>query len=118
MGRSALLTSAPPQSERSKDSAAPAALPGVMGAQGVPGPAGGFDPNKVSYVQGTTFERRAGEPGDRITTVCPSGSKALSGGWVDITGLGKGSGNRSYDSGGSWTVRSELQQAQFTKRDR
>jgi hypothetical protein len=86
---------------------------GVMGAQGVPGPAGGFDPNKVSYVQGASFEVAPGATGTG-SAACPTSAKALSGGWVVISGdVGEVFGNRSYDSGGSWSIL-VFNHAQFT----
>ena len=80
---------------------------GVQGAQGAPGANGGFDPNKILYVTGPTVTVPAGDLAT-ITTPCPSGSKALSGGYVDINaGNGTVWGSRTYDSGGSWTVHVE-----------
>lgn len=77
---------------------------GPPGATGVAGPAGGFDPAKVSYVQGATFQVAPGDTGSG-SAYCPAGAKALSGGWVVISGdVGEVFGNRSYDSGGSWSV--------------
>ena len=77
---------------------------GAPGAQGVAGPAGGFDPAKVTYVDGPTVTLGPGEAGSGDAT-CPSGAKVLSGGWTVISGdVGEVFGSRSYDSGGSWTV--------------
>jgi hypothetical protein len=77
---------------------------GPPGATGVAGPAGGFDPAKVSYVEGASFEVAPGTAGSG-RAYCPAGAKALSGGWVVISGdVGEVFGNRSYDSGGSWSV--------------
>jgi hypothetical protein len=77
---------------------------GPPGATGVAGPAGGFDPAKVSYVEGTSFQVAPGAAGSG-RAYCPAGAKALSGGWVVISGdVGEVFGNRSYDSGGSWSV--------------
>jgi hypothetical protein len=82
--------------------------PGVQGAQGAQGPAGtgsGFDPNKISYVEGAVVTIDPESFGE-ATATCPAGAKAISGGWlVDTEGVGEVAGTRSYDSGGSWTVR-------------
>ena len=79
-------------------------LTGPQGLQGAQGPAGGFDPNKVTYVQGTPFSIAPGAIGSGATH-CPLGAKAISGGWTVIAGGGgEVWGSRSYDSGGSWTV--------------
>ena len=91
----------------------PAGAPGVMGAQGVAGPAGGFDPNKVSYIEGASFQVAPGATGSG-SAVCPTGAKALSGGWVVISGdVGEVFGNRSYNSGAYWSVL-VFNHAQFT----
>lgn len=86
------------------------ALKGNTGAQGVPGingvqgPAGGFDPAKITYVEGPTVTVGADDVGSG-DAICPTGAKALSGGWVVISGdVGEVFGSRSYDSGGSWSV--------------
>jgi hypothetical protein len=85
----------------------PRGYTGVQGIQGAPGANGGFDPNKILYVTGPTVTVPAGSL-TTITTPCPSGSKALSGGYVDINaGNGTVWGSRTYDSGGSWTVQVE-----------
>jgi hypothetical protein len=77
---------------------------GPAGLQGVAGPAGGFDPAKVSYVEGTSFQVAPGAAGSGRAS-CPAGAKALSGGWVVISGdVGEVFGNRTYDAGGSWSV--------------
>jgi hypothetical protein len=77
---------------------------GPPGATGVAGPPGGFDPAKVSYVEGTSFQVAPGAAGSG-RAYCPAGAKALSGGWVVISGdVGEVYGNRSYDSGSSWSV--------------
>jgi len=77
---------------------------GTQGAPGVQGPAGGFDPAKVTYVQGPTITIGPDDIGSSSAT-CPDGAKALSGGWVVISGgVGEVFGSRSYDSGGSWSV--------------
>jgi hypothetical protein len=77
---------------------------GPPGAQGVAGPAGGFDPAKVNYIEGTSFQVAPGAA-ESGRAYCPAGAKALSGGWVVISGdVGEVFGNRSYDSGGSWSV--------------
>ena len=77
---------------------------GPPGATGVAGPRGGFDPAKVSYVEGASLQVAPGAAASG-TAYCPAGAKALSGGWVVISGdVGEVYGNRSYDSGGSWSV--------------
>ena len=77
---------------------------GPPGATGVAGPAGGFDPAKVTYVEGASIQVAPGATGSG-RAYCPTGAKALSGGWVVISGdVGEVFGNRSYDSGGSWSV--------------
>jgi len=85
----------------------PQGFPGADGAPGQigpVGPAGGFNPAKIIYMTGTTFEVAVGGITSG-TTYCPVGTKAISGGWTVITGgVGEVWGNRSYDSGGSWTV--------------
>jgi hypothetical protein len=82
----------------------PAGPPGATGLQGVAGPAGGFDPAKVSYVEGVSFQVAPGAA-ESGRAYCPAGAKALSGGWVVISGdVGEVYGNRSYDSGSSWSV--------------
>jgi hypothetical protein len=82
-------------------------IQGAQGTQGASGANGGFDPNKILYVTGPTVTVPAGDL-VTITTPCPSGSKALSGGYVDINaGNGTVWASRTYDSGGSWTVQVE-----------
>jgi hypothetical protein len=77
---------------------------GPPGATGVAGPAGGFDPAKVSYVEGASFQVAPGAA-ESGRANCPVGAKALSGGWIVISGdVGEVYGNRSFDSGGSWSV--------------
>jgi hypothetical protein len=79
-------------------------IPGPAGAPGVAGPAGGFDPAKVSYVEGATVTLAPQAAGSG-SAVCPAGAKAISGGWVVLSGdVGEVFGSRSFDSGGSWTV--------------
>jgi len=82
----------------------PAGPPGATGAQGIAGPRGGFDPAKVSYIEGASFQVAPGAA-ESGSASCPAGAKALSGGWVVISGdVGEVFGNRSFDSGGSWSV--------------
>jgi hypothetical protein len=77
---------------------------GPAGPVGTQGPAGGFDPAKVTYVEGPEVSIAPGQTGNGVA-VCPTGAKVLSGGWVVIAGaVGEVFGSRSYDSGGSWTV--------------
>jgi hypothetical protein len=94
-----------PKAKRAlKGQRGPAGPPGATGLQGVAGPAGGFDPAKVSYVEGTSFQVAPGAAGSG-RAYCAAGAKALSGGWVVISGdVGEVYGNRTYDSGGSWSV--------------
>ena len=77
---------------------------GASGVNGVQGPAGGFDPAKVTYIEGPAVTIGPQANGSGKAT-CPAGAKVLSGGWVVISGnVGEVFGSRSYDSGGSWTV--------------
>jgi hypothetical protein len=72
--------------------AGPQGAPGAPGAQGLPGPAGangvngGFDPNKVSYVQGPTTTIPANGIGT-LQVFCPAGTKVLAGGYFANTGV-------------------------------
>jgi hypothetical protein len=81
--------------------------PGVQGAQGVQGvmgPAGGFDPAKVSYVEGAEVTIAPLSFSEAKAT-CPVGAKAISGGWLaDPLGVVEIRDTRTFDSGGSWTV--------------
>jgi hypothetical protein len=54
----------------------PAGPAGAAGPQGAPG---GFDPNKVSYVQGPTVSVAPSQV-TTLTATCPSGTKAIAGG--------------------------------------
>ena len=58
---------------------------GATGAQGVQGPAGGFDPAKVTYVEGPTVSvaaSSAGNPSAGVSTAkCPAGTKVVGGGY-------------------------------------
>jgi hypothetical protein len=86
---------------------------GPAGAQGVPG---GFDPAKLSYVQNTTVSI-APNTGTEQRTYCPADSRAISGGWVVITGsVGEVFVNRSYDNGASWTI-NVWNHSQYTNAD-
>ena len=87
-----------------KGNAGPQGATGANGANGVQGPAGGFDPAKVSYVQGTPVSIAPGSTGNASAT-CPAGAKAISGGWLVISGnVGEVFGNKTYDGGGSWSL--------------
>lgn len=58
---------------------------GIPGPEGVPGVNGGFDPNKVSYVQGPTTSI----PPDTVTRLsvdCPAGTKVIAGGYYASIG--------------------------------
>lgn len=89
---------------------------GPAGAQGVQGVPGGFDPAKLSYAQSPTVSI-APDTGTTQRTYCPSGSRAISGGWVVITGgIGEVYANRSDDNGASWTI-SVWNNAQYTNAD-
>lgn len=54
----------------------PAGDPGPAGPQGPPG---GFDPNKVAYVQGPTSSVAPGVVAT-LSATCPSGTKVIAGG--------------------------------------
>lgn len=58
----------------------PAGAAGVAGAVGATGVAGGFNPAKVTYVQGPTVTLLPGQIGSAIAT-CAVGSKAIGGGF-------------------------------------
>jgi hypothetical protein len=78
--------------------------PGAQGPQGVMGPAGGFDPAKVSYVEGAEVTIAPLSFSEAKAT-CPVGAKAISGGWLaDPLGVVEIRDTRTFDSGGSWTV--------------
>ena len=53
---------------------------GRQGTQGVQGPAGGFDPAKVTYVEGAAVTAFPGEAAVSAA-YCPAGTKAISGGY-------------------------------------
>jgi hypothetical protein len=57
----------------------PAGPEGTPGLDGAPGPAGGFDPNKVSYALGTATYVGAGQV-VTLAVPCPTGLKAIAGG--------------------------------------
>ena len=81
----------------------PMGAAGLAGAQGVQGPAGGFDPNKITYVEGATITI-APQDAQSALVACPAGAKAISGGWVVISGGSEVFGSKSYNSGVSWSV--------------
>jgi hypothetical protein len=84
--------------------AGPMGLQGVAGPPGAQGPAGGFDPAKVSYATSADLTI-APESGGSATTSCPAGAKAVSGGWIVITGgVGEVFGNRPTPDGSGWTM--------------
>jgi len=78
---------------------------GPAGAAGPAGPAGGFDPSKVTYVQGaaTTVQPFA-STGQvvTLTATCPSGAKAIAGGGVTLLAIVVGS--LPSQDGTTWTV--------------
>lgn len=75
--------------------------PGVQGAPGVNGLNGGFDPAKVTYVQGLDVAIAAGQIGS-ATVLCPAGSIAVGGGGFNsITSLGS---SGPMGGGAGWYV--------------
>jgi hypothetical protein len=70
----------------------PAGPPGAPGAPGAPGPAGGFDPAKSRYTEGSSTTASVGNVRSSVA-VCPSGTRVLSGGY-----------NVQSHSGGSYIV--------------
>ena len=78
--------------------------PGAPGAAGIQGVAGGFDPAKVTYVQGAVVQIEPRETATGTAT-CPAGTKVLSGGWlVDSNNVGEVYGSRSAANGSSWVL--------------
>jgi hypothetical protein len=72
---------------------------GAQGAQGVPGVNGGFDPNKVQYVQGPALDI---VPGDSQAVIadCPAGTKVVGGGY--FASIGDPAGSLPASTGTSW----------------
>jgi hypothetical protein len=84
--------------------AGPQGIPGPAGVAGAAGLPGGFDPAKLSYVTGTTFTL-APDTGNFSTTYCPAGARAVSGGWLVITGgIGEVFSNSASVDGSGWTI--------------
>lgn len=54
---------------------------GGAGPKGDPGPAGGFDPTKVSRVDGTIIALNPLAASNSATVACPAGTIAIGGGW-------------------------------------
>jgi hypothetical protein len=79
-------------------------LPGAAGPAGPAGLDGGFDPSKLQYVTGPEYGVAPGYT-QAAQVYCPAGSKAISGGYILISG-GGGTvwGSDSFDSGASWTI--------------
>jgi hypothetical protein len=81
----------------------PRGAQGSAGAAGVQGPPGGFDPSKVSYVQGpqtTVVPFSQSGTAVSLTATCPAGTKAIAGGgFTSIALLG---GSLVFASG--WTL--------------
>ena len=79
--------------------------PGPSGTQGTQGPPGGFNPNKVTYVQGTPVSIdpfSVTQTAVTLTATCPAGSKALGGGGFNsITTIGA---SFASSDGTSWNM--------------
>lgn len=79
----------------------PAGPPGIAGAIGDPGPSGGFDPAKVSYVQGPPANFLVGQVAT-VEAICPAGNKVLGGGvYSNITVVGS---SRPLPDGSGWAA--------------
>ena len=79
--------------------------PGSAGTQGAQGPPGGFDPNKVTYVQGPQVSvdpfTVTGQA-VTLTATCPAGAKALGGGGFNsITTI---AASFASSDGASWNM--------------
>ena len=57
---------------------------GPAGSLGPTGPAGGFDPSKISYVQGPTTTI-PGSGAATLRAACPAGTKVIGGGYIGAT---------------------------------
>ena len=74
---------------------------GAAGPAGPAGPAGGFDPAKVTYVQGATTTVQPGQA-VTLTATCPAGAKAIAGGgFTSILIIGA---SLPTQDGTSWNV--------------
>lgn len=86
-----------------------ATVAGVQGPKGDPGPAGGFDPTRVSRVVGDPLTLNPLAEYAGTTLSCPAPAIALSGGWYLSTGANYGAFHvaRSLPSStlSSWTFR-------------
>jgi hypothetical protein len=83
----------------------PAAIAALHGRPGPAGPAGGFDPNKVTYVQGTTTTVQpfsSSGAAVTLTATCPAGSKAIAGG--GFTSIAIVGASLASADGTSWSV--------------
>jgi hypothetical protein len=82
---------------------------GGAGPKGDPGPAGGFDPTKVSRVTGSNEVLNPIAAYNSTTVACPAGSIAIGGGWYLEAGAENGQLHvaRSYPSPtlSSWSLR-------------
>lgn len=74
---------------------------GPAGAPGANGVNGGFDPNKVSYVLGTTSDLASGGV-QGYQAVCPAGTKAIGGGGQ--SSIGKMSVSEAGGNGAYWFI--------------
>lgn len=78
---------------------------GRQGAAGPAGPSGGFDPGKVTYVQGavTTVQPVAvTNAAVTLTATCPAGAKAIAGG--GFTSIAIVGASLASADGTSWTL--------------
>jgi hypothetical protein len=78
---------------------------GQAGSNGVQGPAGGFDPGKVSYVEGPEVTVPAGEEGGAPAS-CPVGTTVIGGGflWVYPTEGVVGEKSGPLEDGSGWSA--------------
>ena len=89
----------------------PQGIPGSLGPQGqagsngLQGPAGGFDPAKVSYVEGPEVTVPAGEEGGAPAS-CPVGTTVIGGGflWVYPTEGVVGEKSGPLEDGSGWSA--------------
>jgi hypothetical protein len=78
---------------------------GQSGSNGLQGPAGGFDPGKVSYVQGPEVTVPAGEEGGAVAS-CPDETKVIGGGflWIYPTEGVVGETTGPLEDGSGWSA--------------
>jgi Collagen triple helix repeat (20 copies) len=83
----------------------PSGPQGQSGSNGLQGPAGGFDPGKVSYVQGPEVTVPAGEEGGAVAS-CPDETKVIGGGflWIYPTEGVVGETTGPLEDGSGWSA--------------